>query len=429
MNVRAAILLSAGLNAALTAVLVLFPSPTSAPTAAAAAVSAAPAPSLAPAATARRKLVRTSAASSPSPAPASAPGEAFHWRQIESNDYRRYIANLRAIGCPEQIIRDLIIADVNNLYAPRLRALHHTAEDRKYWQAEPRWPSLQDMEREKQTDAIRKEKQALIKELLGVEFDEGDQWRTANGWQSAGSVLSFLPPEKISAIRAVEEKFNALAGEIDRRTRNLTEPDDERATLQLRLQQREEMAKLLTPQELEEYELRTSDTASGMRWEMREFSPTEAEFRNVFRLRDEAARSGLLIEDTAASAEEKARYAEAVKQLQASIKLTLGDTRYTTYQRSQDYEFQQLARASERYELPKETASQVWDLRDAADQQAKALNTNQSLTPEQRQAALQAIRTETQNSVKTLLGERAWKGYSPRSNNWLQRLGSLPSEP
>src|SRR5262245_7658770 len=32
----------------------------------------------------------------------------FHWSQIESTDYRQYIANLRAAGFPEEIIRDLI---------------------------------------------------------------------------------------------------------------------------------------------------------------------------------------------------------------------------------------------------------------------------------------------------------------------------------
>src|SRR2546426_2113445 len=35
----------------------------------------------------------------------------FRWRQLETEDYRAYIARLRAIGCPEQTIRDIVIAD------------------------------------------------------------------------------------------------------------------------------------------------------------------------------------------------------------------------------------------------------------------------------------------------------------------------------
>ena len=49
------------------------------------------------------------------------PGRQFQWKQIESSDYRTYIANLKAIGCPRQTIRDIITADVDSLYAPRRR--------------------------------------------------------------------------------------------------------------------------------------------------------------------------------------------------------------------------------------------------------------------------------------------------------------------
>lgn len=54
-----------------------------------------------------------------SPEPVSA-AQAFRWSQLESSDYRTYIANLRGIGCPEQTIRDIITADVDEaFYAPR----------------------------------------------------------------------------------------------------------------------------------------------------------------------------------------------------------------------------------------------------------------------------------------------------------------------
>ena len=43
--------------------------------------------------------------------------EPFRWGQLESPDYRTYVANLRRIGCPEQTIRDLITADVHAVYA------------------------------------------------------------------------------------------------------------------------------------------------------------------------------------------------------------------------------------------------------------------------------------------------------------------------
>jgi hypothetical protein len=60
------------------------------------------------------------------PAPATSPiaeVKPFHWSQIESADYLTYISNLREVGCPEQAIRVLVTADMDNLYAARRKPL------------------------------------------------------------------------------------------------------------------------------------------------------------------------------------------------------------------------------------------------------------------------------------------------------------------
>src|ERR1043165_8175227 len=74
----------------------------------------------------------------------------FHWRQIESGDYREYISNLRRIGCPEETIRDIIIADVNKLYAARRAELVHENDSRKNW-----WqPKQQPIQKANQSDQL-----------------------------------------------------------------------------------------------------------------------------------------------------------------------------------------------------------------------------------------------------------------------------------
>src|SRR5437868_4188222 len=57
---------------------------------------------------------------------------AFNWANLESADFKQYMANLRAIGCPEETIRDLIVAEVNKLMAPKFAALAAEA-NRMYW--------------------------------------------------------------------------------------------------------------------------------------------------------------------------------------------------------------------------------------------------------------------------------------------------------
>src|ERR1700738_4329918 len=60
----------------------------------------------------------------------------FTWQEVETPDYPTYVANLRDIGCPEQTVRDIIIADVNALYA-RKRANELLTPDQQWWRSEP----------------------------------------------------------------------------------------------------------------------------------------------------------------------------------------------------------------------------------------------------------------------------------------------------
>jgi len=56
--------------------------------------------------------------------------EPFDWRRVESDDYKQYVANLRAIGCPEKTLRDIIMADVTDLFRERARNSTNRFE---YW--------------------------------------------------------------------------------------------------------------------------------------------------------------------------------------------------------------------------------------------------------------------------------------------------------
>jgi hypothetical protein len=64
-------------------------------------------------------------ASQPHDPPSSRPDTAhrFDWRELEAPDYPTYIANLRAINCPEQTVRDIITADVASLFALKREGL------------------------------------------------------------------------------------------------------------------------------------------------------------------------------------------------------------------------------------------------------------------------------------------------------------------
>src|SRR5215813_4928319 len=95
----------------------------------------------------------------------------FSWQEVESADYPTYIANLRDIGCPEQTVRDIIIADVNALYSRR-RANELVTPEQQWWKSEPD-PDLVAAAAEK-SRALEDERRALLARLLGSNWESGD---------------------------------------------------------------------------------------------------------------------------------------------------------------------------------------------------------------------------------------------------------------
>src|SRR5688572_12790243 len=60
----------------------------------------------------------------------------FTWHEVESEDYATYIKNLRLIQCPEETIRDIIVAEVNQLYNQR-RNTEALKGNFQWWRSEP----------------------------------------------------------------------------------------------------------------------------------------------------------------------------------------------------------------------------------------------------------------------------------------------------
>src|SRR5688572_24403742 len=55
-----------------------------------------------------------------------------NWAALESTNYFIYIANLRAFGCPHEVIKDIIITDIARLYAKKRSELRRKGEPYKY---------------------------------------------------------------------------------------------------------------------------------------------------------------------------------------------------------------------------------------------------------------------------------------------------------
>src|SRR2546423_10642757 len=94
------------------------------------------------------------------------------WNAIESTNYQTYIANLRAINCPEETIHDIILTDVAKLYAKRRAAIRAQGQPYRFWQTGEGWENsgAKDPALQKQLQDLEKEQRELVRALLVLDL-------------------------------------------------------------------------------------------------------------------------------------------------------------------------------------------------------------------------------------------------------------------
>jgi len=208
----------------------------------------------------------------------AAPVKLLDWRMVESEDYKKYIANLRVIGCPEKTIRDVIIADVNDLYRQRYREFFPPAKRVEYWKAGNPMANLFDETKLAKEQELRQEKSNLLKTLLGGDYTDEQDVSTIQMDSFYERLLNFLTPEKRTAMKELEDKFAVKMMKTYKDTwRGNEEPAEA-----VRAEKDEAMLEIITPEEKFEYDLRRSETAMFLRVGLGRFEVSEEEFRAMF---------------------------------------------------------------------------------------------------------------------------------------------------
>lgn len=341
---------------------------------------------------------------------------AFHWRQVESDDYRKYIANLRAIGCPEETIRDIIIADVNKLYAAR-RAELLGASPKTFWQSADPLPGKLKQRRQEITRDLEKEKRELIRTLLGIDLDQ-ELASLGDSPEVGGADLSFLPADTQARVKAAREKFGELQQALLREAEEENRAADWKKLKELYQQHEAELALLLSPAELEEYQLRFHPAAENLRRNLVGFHPDEQEFRDLFRTMQPIEDKFAFV-DPADTAAQQARSAE-LQQIEAEIRKLLGEDRYADYQRSGNGRFQNLYGLAQRYDLPEESAVKIYEGNRAIQNDWAKIERDPAYTAQQREILLRQYQNQIQTLVQQTLGERAYRYYQRWGNeNWI----------
>jgi hypothetical protein len=355
--------------------------------------------------------------------------EAFDWRKVESEDYRQYIANLRTVGCPEQTVRDIIIADVNALFEARRRPLLQPSEDFKFWKADATpiftsAPAEKVREQFEQLRLLAEEKRAVLHELLGIDVPERLQAAFAP-LNPREQLLAFLAEEKRLKVEEVEQRFSAM---LMKKVPDSSGNEQLSNYKKLLAEKQAEIAQVLTPAEFDEYELRFSSTAVSLRAGLGSLNPTEQEFREMVRIRrkfEEQSGDFLSFNPNEPGAPE--RKASAQRQLDHEMERLFGAKRYTEYQREHDWAFQGAVAAAESSGLPPSVASSIYEMKGIAEAEVARVRDDVSLSLEERRSTLDEVRLAVEEAVVKVLGKEAYQAYQKQlGSSWLRNLNRQP---
>ena len=332
----------------------------------------------------------------------------FIWSEVESPDYEKYIANLRDIGCPEPTIRDIIVADVNQLYA-RKRATEVITVEQQWWRSEPD-PEVEQAATAR-LEAMDQERRDLLDRLLGPVWDLDDTALLAFLEPRAtvaldGPVLGELAPDLKLKVREVvareQDKTRAYVAQMNREGR----PLDPAELARIQQQTRTELAGVLSTVQMEEYLLRYSENAQGLRTQLRElghFEASPAEFRALFRALDPLEQQIRLYYSGGDDASGRSRVALEA-QMDQALKNVLSPERYELYRRLQDPSFRYAMDVAGASENPK-AVNTIYQVAQETVAERQRVETDAQLTPAQKELRLKEIELEQLRANLTALGQ------------------------
>jgi hypothetical protein len=332
----------------------------------------------------------------------------FSWNEIESPDYPTYVANLRDIGCPESTIRDIIVADVNQLYAQR-RAAEIVTPEQQWWRSAPD-PDLVKAAALK-TQALETERRNLLTRLLGPNWDAGTSPNTATVSATFnGPLLGNLTADQKQAIQSLNAQWLKRQEDYLAAQNVAGKPVDPVELARLQQQMRGDLAKVLSPEQMQEYLLRYSGTANRLRDGLQGIRVTTEDFRKLFTLQDPLDQQLLQLANKT-DAESVKRRQTLEQQREAAIGQVLGTDQAALYRLNQDPTFGEVRSAVASIGAPPEAVLPIYQINRATDLERERIYNETDLSDAERSAALLAVEQEQERSLKKILGQERYARY------------------
>jgi hypothetical protein len=341
----------------------------------------------------------------PEPAPAPPPGvnlaAGFRWDAIEAADYRQFIANLRASGAPERLIRDTVALELLRTFAPRYRDTMDPVPPRAYWRKTAHRPPS--AEQQQRLADLGAEMAAILRGLFGPDISANEAFNllfAQPDWQLVE--LAWLPVETATKAAAALEP-------ILRQEEAEQQPEETGADQERRLQRRlAALEAILTPAQLREYRHRNSEAHRNLKAHLRHWDPTEQEFLRLTELKDQFIyRTPSRMED--------------FREREAKAQKLFGPERAASFLRATDLSYGYAVAYARQTGLPPDVADQVWQIKQATLAEDERLRLKSQLPAEALQQERTALVRRTEAAMSAVLGPNGLR-YLQQDWSWWQTL-------
>jgi hypothetical protein len=331
------------------------------------------------------------------------------WEEIEADTrdnterYKEYLNSLRSVGCPEEKVRYIALADINDLFSKK-RLKEAVTHDLQWWRSEPELTVANALQQKGRS--LEEERHMLIQRYLGTEaaeLEKGEALLWSNV-QLTGPVLGKLAPEVHNTVqeicgRSIDRHQGAMWARF-----NEGQPLNSVEMAKLREQTRADLRKVLNAEGMEEFLLRYSHNSHQLRNELRGFEPTPDEFRKMFRSIDSLEHQ-LQLEYGGPEALSQQQRERFLAQRDAGIREALGPKRYQDYLLVKDPLYRQAQALATQYGAPPKAIMPIYQMTKANEGKRQKILNDAALTPQQKSEALNAVNLEQMRSVQQIVTE------------------------
>lgn len=336
--------------------------------------------------------------------PGVPPGKTFGWKDVESKAYLGYLDALRAAGCPEKMIRQIIFNDCNDLFNQRRldAAIQH---DFKWWQMDPQLNAGgYNPEYQSKMQNLVAERREILSRLLGDNWEAEDKSPPLadHTVSLTGPVLGSMSPDLYMMVQEICGRSVTRLQEYRLARFNEGLGTSEIELAKLRDQTRKDLSVVLNAEQLEEFLLRFSHNASQLRTTLRGVGLTPDEFRKVFRATDVIDHQ-VQMEFGGEEALSPKQREQTLRQKEQAVASVLGQDKYARMILSRDPLYRKAQDLVMDSGADESMTRAVFDVLRSSELQRQQVKANNRLTTEEKEEALMRINQDQRQQQNKLL--------------------------